>query len=108
MHKTWNVLAKVPESMRACVKAHLVATRDAPTAEAGRVAVKEFLACFGREYPSACVCLNEDLEALLAHLKLPWRHRKFVRTTNLIERSFVEERWRTTPLPRFLHPRRAV
>lgn len=48
-----------------------------------------------------CVCLSEDLEALLAHLRLPWRHRKFVRTTNLIERSFVEERRRTKTLPRF-------
>jgi transposase-like protein len=42
----------------------------------------------------------EDLEALLAHLKLPWPHRKFVRTTNLIERSFVEELRRTKTLPR--------
>ncbi len=63
--------------------------------------MKDFLARFGQEYPSACACLNDDLEALLAHLKLPWRHRKFVRTTNLIERSFVEERRRTKTLPRF-------
>ena len=63
--------------------------------------MKDFLSRFGREFPSACACLQEDLEALLAHLKLPWRHRKFVRTTNLIERSFVEERRRTKTLPRF-------
>ncbi len=101
VHRTRNVLAKVPESMRAEVKAHLVAIRDAPTYRAGQAAVKDFLSRFGREFPSACACLNEDLEALLAHLKLPWRHRKFVRTTNLIERSFVEERRRTKTLPRF-------
>jgi transposase-like protein len=89
------------ESMRAEVKAHLLAIRDAPTYKAGEAAVKDFLSRFGREFPSACACLNEDLEALLAHLKLPWRHRKFVRTTNLIERSFVEERRRTKTLPRF-------
>jgi transposase-like protein len=35
------------------------------------------------------------------HLKLPWRHRKFVGTTNLIERSFVDERRRTRTRPRF-------
>ena len=40
-------------------------------------------------------------DALLAHLKLPWTHRKFVRTTNLIKRSFVKERRRTKTLPRF-------
>jgi putative transposase len=101
VHKMRNVLAKVPESMRAEVKAHLLAIRDAPTLEAGRAAVRGFLARFGREFPAACACLNEDLEAQLVHLKLPWPHRKFVRTTNLIERSFVEERRRTKTLPRF-------
>jgi transposase-like protein len=95
------VLAKVLESMCAEVKAHLVVIRDAPTHRAGQAAVKDFPSHFGREFPSACACLNEDFEALLAHLKLPWRHWKFVRTTNLIERSFVEERRRTKTLPRF-------
>lgn len=101
VHRMRNLLGKVPDARRAEVKAHLLAIRDAPTLEAGRAAAREFLARFGRELPSACACLGEDLEALLAHLKLPWRHRKFVRTTNLIERSFVEERRRTKTLPRF-------
>lgn len=100
-HRTRNILAKVPESMKAEVKAHLMAIRDAPTPEAGRKAAGEFLERFGRELPAACRCLSEDLEALLGILALPWRHRKFVRTTNLIERSFVEERRRTKTLPRF-------
>ena len=43
----------------------------------------------------------EDLEALLGHLGLPVRHRKTVRTTNLIERSFEEERRRTKVIPGF-------
>ena len=51
--------------------------------------------------PSLCSIFSEDLDALLNHLKLPWTHRKFIRTTNLIERAFVEERRRTKTLPRF-------
>ncbi len=47
--------------------------------------------------------LSEDLEALLNHLRVPWRHRKYVRTTNLIERSFVEERRVTKTIPRFFN-----
>jgi transposase-like protein len=101
VHRMRNVVGKVPERLRAEVKAHLVAIRDAPTPKAGEEAAKEFLARYGKELPAACACLSEDLEALLAHLELPWRHRKFVRTTNLIERSFVEERRRTKTLPRF-------
>jgi transposase-like protein len=45
--------------------------------------------------------MTDDLEASLAHLKLPARHRKAVRTTNLCERSFVEQRRRAKVLPRF-------
>ena len=48
-----------------------------------------------------CAALSDDLEALLNHLRVPWRHCKHVRTTNLIERSFVEERRRTKTIPRF-------
>ena len=43
----------------------------------------------------------EDLDASLAHLKLPVRNRINVRTTNLLERSFVEERRRSKAIPRF-------
>jgi len=50
-------------------------------------------------------CFAEDLEASLAHLRVPPAHRKFVRTTNLIERSFVEERRRTKVIPRFFEER---
>lgn len=101
VHRIRNVLAKVPDALHGEIKAHLAAIRDAATPEIGEAAAKDFLARFGRQLPSACACLSEDLEALLEHLRLPWRHRKFVRTTNLIERSFVEERRRTKTLPRF-------
>jgi len=43
----------------------------------------------------------DDLEASLAHLKLPVVHRKHIRTTNLVERSFEEERRRAKVIPRF-------
>jgi transposase-like protein len=54
------------------------------------------------------VGLSDDLAAVLNHLRLPWRLRKFVRTTNLVERSFVEERRRTKTLPRFFTEKSCV
>ncbi|MGH8543126.1 MAG: IS256 family transposase, partial [Gammaproteobacteria bacterium] len=101
VHKMRNVLAKVPEAQRSDVKRDLVAIRDATTYEAGRAAAAEFLERYGRELPSACQSLSDDLEASLAHLRLPWRLRPSMRSTNLIERSFVEERRRTKTIPRF-------
>jgi len=45
--------------------------------------------------------LVEDLPASLAHLRLPPVHRRHIRTTNLVERSFEEERRRAEVIPRF-------
>lgn len=53
-------------------------------------------------------CFAEDLEASLAHLKVPVRHRINVRTTNLLERSFVEERRRSKVIPRFTDEKSAM
>lgn len=63
---------------------------------------------FGGAYPAAVKSFGEDLEASLAHLKLPVRHRINVRTTNLLERSFVEERRRTKVIPRFTEEKSAM
>jgi transposase-like protein len=105
MHKMRNVLDKLPDSAREEVKAWLVAVRDAPTLEAGRQAAGETIARFDREYPAAMKSFAEDLDASLMHLRVPPAHRKFVRTTNLIERSFEEERRRTKVIPRFFDER---
>ena len=96
-----NFASKVPQSRWHEIKPYLLMIRDAPDLATGQKAVQEFLAKFSKEFPSLCKCLGEDLDALLAHLQLPWRLRKYVRTTNLIERSFVEERRRTKTIPRF-------
>jgi len=105
MHKMRNVLDKLPDSAREEVKAWLAAVRDAPTLEAGRQAAAETIARFEREYPAAMKSFADDLDASLMHLRVPPAHRKFVRTTNLIERSFEEERRRTKVIPRFFDER---
>ncbi len=50
----------------------------------------------------------EDLQASLSHLKLPIRHRINVRTTNLLERSFLEERRRSKVIPRLMDEKSAM
>lgn len=101
VHKMRNVLDKVPDGERAVVKAYLEAVRDAPDYETGRRLAELVRERFAQAYPSAMRSFAEDLEASLAHLKLPPAHRRSVRTTNLAERSFEEERRRAKVLPRF-------
>jgi len=52
-------------------------------------------------YPSAMAVITDNLDALLAHLRWPAKHRKPIRSTNLLERTFVEVRRRTKVIGRF-------
>lgn len=97
VHKMRNLETKVPADRWVEVKAELVAIRDAATLAAGEQAAQAFLVRYGSEFPALGKALSEDLAALLNHLRLPWRLRKYVRTTNLCERSLEEQRRRTTP-----------
>jgi transposase-like protein len=100
-HKMSNIRAKLPAEGAEEVLAHVRAVRDAPTLEAGEQAAAAVIERFGERYPAAMACLSDDLEASLNHLRLPVRHRINARTTNLLERSFEEERRRSKVIPRF-------
>lgn len=100
-HKMKNLLEKIPDDAKPQIKPYLAAIRDAADYGMGKILAKQLVDKFAREFPSMIKCFNEDIEANLAHLKLPAVHRKNVRTTNLIERSFAEERRRSKVIPRF-------
>ncbi|MGH7068545.1 MAG: hypothetical protein ACREFO_00835 [Acetobacteraceae bacterium] len=57
-----------------------------------RAAREDVVTIFGGDLLSAAVCLNNDFEARSAHLRFALEHRRVVRTTNLLERLFGEER----------------
>jgi transposase-like protein len=54
---------------------------------------------YGHKYDSAVVCFMDDFEACIAHLGFPVTHRRAIRTTNLLERLFVEECRRLKIIP---------
>ena len=108
VHKMKNILEKVPAEMHEQMKNLLRDVRDAPDHETGKRRAAELIEKYRRQHPSAMACLEDDLEASLNHLKLPNTHRRTVRTTNLCERSFVEERRRAKVLPRFRSERECL
>ena len=101
VHKMRNIVAKLPLEAVPEVKTHIEAVFRAPTFEAGQKMTKEVLEKYQDSYPSAMKAFSEDLEACLNHLKCPVKHRKAIRTTNMLERSFLEEKRRTKIIPRF-------
>jgi transposase-like protein len=105
VHKKRNILDKVPDSARQEVKKALNAIYDAPNREVADVMVADFIERYGEVYPSAVACFQDDLEACLAFLKCPIIHHRRIRTTNLLERAFLEQRRRTRAIPRFFDER---
>jgi putative transposase len=107
-HRLANIRSKLPDEAASEVMAHLYAVRDAPTPDAARAAADRLVNTFRREFPAAVACFDDDLDALLAIHRVPVRHRIRVRTTNLAERSFVEERRRTKVIGRFTDEKSAM
>ncbi|HQE26053.1 MAG TPA: transposase [Candidatus Atribacteria bacterium] len=106
-HRMQNFSHKVPKEVWPEIKLELISIRDAKDYETGLKLAQEFQERYQDTYHSLVKTLNDDLEALLAHLKLPASHHIHCRTTNLIERSFAEER-RRTKVPSFLTEKSAL
>ncbi len=98
-HKIRNLEQKVPQERWREVKAQAFAAYTAGSPATARLLREEFVARFERELPSATACFLDDFEAAIAHLRVPIAHRRTVRTTNLLERLFGEERRRTKVIP---------
>lgn len=107
-HKMKNLQQKVPDQAWPAFKALVVDMRDAPSRKKAEERRDQIVALYQREFPEACRCLLDDAEASLNHLEVPQRHQQYVRTSNLAERAFVEERRRTKVIPHLQDERSLV
>lgn len=97
-----NVLAKLPERHHAAFKARWWRIFDEAGSPAeAKSALVGLVAEFRSSYPSAMRVITDNLDQLVAHLRFPSEHRKRLRSTNLLERTFVEVRRRTKVIGRF-------
>lgn len=95
VHKTANVLNKLPKVMQPNVKAALQQIWMAPTRDAAHKAFDDTIARFGHKYAQAMDCLKKDREDMLAFYDFPAEHWIHIRTTNPIESAFSTVRLRT-------------
>ena len=94
VHKTANVLDKMPKSLQPLAKRKLHAIYLAPTKQEAFEAFARFEALFGAKYPKAAGCLRKDQAVLLTFYDFPAVHWKHLRTTNPIESTFATVRHR--------------
>ena len=94
---------QVELSRRSLTRDRFLLVRYASSAFCGQLAVAGLIvglaAGAGGIVPSAVACFMDDFEACIAHLRMPVNHRRAIRTTNLLERLFVEERRRLKIIP---------
>ncbi len=95
VHKTANVLNKLPKGQQAKAKAALHEIWMAESRAAAEQAFDHFLSSYEAKYPKATECLAKDREPLLTFYDFPAEHWPHLRTTNPIESTFATVRLRT-------------
>jgi len=95
VHKTANILNKLPNSLQTKAKRALQDIWMAETRTAAEAAFDGFIEVYSVKYEKAAACLAKDRDALLAFYDFPAEHWPHLRTTNPIESTFATVRHRT-------------
>ena len=96
VHKTVNVLDKLPRGQQVSAKSILHEIWMAATKQEALKAFGKFAATYQAKYPKAVECLLKDKEELLAFYDFPAEHWQHLRTSNPIESTFATVRLRTS------------
>ena len=95
VHKTANVLNKMPKVLQPAAKADLREIWTAPDRAAAETAIARFVEKYGTKYDKATTCLVKGRDALLTFYDFPAEHWDHLRTSNPIESVFATVRHRT-------------
>ena len=95
VHKTANVLNKLPKSIQGKAKEKLHHIWMAPDKTEAQRHFDEFITIYEAKYPQAAECLLKDRDVLLTFYDFPAEHWRHIRTTNPIESTFSTVRLRT-------------
>ncbi|RMF98053.1 MAG: IS256 family transposase [Candidatus Schekmanbacteria bacterium] len=95
VHKTANILNKLPKSAQSKAKSKLHDIWMAENKENALKAFNLFIETYDAKYPKATKCLQKDRETLLTFYDFPTKHWRHLRTTNPIESTFATVKLRT-------------
>jgi putative transposase len=102
VHALRNLTSKLPERLHREVKArYWQILDDAVSAGEAKAGLLALAGDYRTAFPSAIRVIDEHVDQLVCHLRFPLEHRKRTRSTNLLERTFVEVRRRTKIIGRF-------
>jgi len=95
VHKTANILDKMPKRVQPSAKEKIHDMYMAETKKEAERSFDEFLVLYEAKYPKACKCLKKDRDQLFSFYDFPAMHWQHIRSTNVIESAFATVRHRT-------------
>lgn len=107
-HKLRNLAVRLPKPAQKEVLKQIKGVYYALDRITAESLAGTFIDQYAEVYPGMIKCFTEDLQACLTHLKYPEGHRQHIRTTNLIERAFEEEKRRTKIIPQHQNEKGAI
>jgi len=93
-HRMRNLAAKMPEDIWPELKARATASHQAPSRAVARDLAAGVIADYAADHPSAVACFEDDFETCIARLRLPIAHRRATRTTDEMDKRFLQRRVR--------------
>jgi len=98
-HKMRNIAVKLPRDKQQEVVKEVRDIYYSAEYDEAKQKSALFIDKYVNLFPAMIKCFNEDIEACLMHLKFPAEQRHFIRTTNMLERAFEEQKRRTKVFP---------
>lgn len=95
VHRTCNILDKLPKSLQSQAKRDIHEIYQSPTKRDALNAIDRFVKVYEAKYPKAVACLLKTKDQTLAFYNFPAEHWRHIRSTNVIESTFSAVRLRT-------------
>lgn len=108
VHKLRNIANKLPQNILEELMPKIRNIFNQTDKEIALMCAAKIIDEYAQKYPSAIKCFQEDLDSCLNFMLFPAGHHKHIRTTNLLERAFVEQKRRTKIIPRFLNEKSCI
>ena len=102
-HKLRNIANKLPDYAHDEVMAKIRSVYYQTDQNIAQICATKVIDEYASKYPSAIDCFQKDFEDCTHYMDFPKGHHRHIRTTNLLERCFVEQKRRTKVIPRFLN-----
>ena len=102
VHKLRNIANKLPNEGIHEMLPQIKSVYYQTDREVAVIAATNVIDKFSNKYPAAIKCFQDDLNNCLSFMEFPAGHHRHIRTTNLLERCFLEQKRRTKVIPRFL------